>query len=383
MKIVVATTTGFHLSAIARELEALGHDILYISYHPSYRIKKDGIINYKSLFWELFPFSFLALFRWVPRIQKKYVEIMFEKTDQMILNVMPACDVFIGLSCVSIESARFAKEQYGAKVIIERGSRHVTSQDELTKIKGYSLLTPEYIERELESYKCADLICIPSLHAYKSFIDEGFVGSRLFNNIYGVDLLRFHSASNKNTKDESAVVLGFIGAWTYRKGVDVLLEAIDSMSNIKLLHAGTAGDQSFPTDVRFRSLGHVENSRLKDDFYSKCDMLILPSREDGFGMVILEALACGLGVVASDMTGAPDVKSVITHSEYIEVFGSGSASQLKRCINNLINTIETKKISGQFGILTEEDKKYFTWAAYAKRYDNKLNKLTSTLIDEV
>src|SRR5258705_153155 len=53
-------------------------------------------------------------------------------------------------------------------------------------------------------------------------------------------------------------------------------------------------------------LGHQPKPRVRE-LMSQADVLVLPSIEDGFGMVILQALACGCPVIASSNTGGPDV----------------------------------------------------------------------------
>jgi starch synthase len=53
-------------------------------------------------------------------------------------------------------------------------------------------------------------------------------------------------------------------------------------------------------------LGHLNWDQLRQRM-SQCHALVLPSIEDGFGLVLAQALACGCPVIATDHTGAPDL----------------------------------------------------------------------------
>lgn len=372
MKIVIATTTSFHLASIARELQKLGHEVTYISYYPTGRIKKDGVTKFISLFIPLLPYSFFALFRWLPALQKKYLEKIFDLTDNKIIKVIPECDVFIGLSCMSIKSAKYAKDTFNAKIFIERGSRHVLSQNELMKSEAKPRpLSKLYIERELASYKVADVICLPSIHSYQSFLDEDFESKQLFHNNYGVNLERFPSNKIKNTQGKFNI--GLVGAFSYRKGADLLIEAINKIPNVTLLHAGIIGDIAFPTgNDKFKSLGHVNNANLAQEFYSKCDVIVLPSREDGFGMVLLEALACGVPIVASTMTGGPDVYKVLENKRAVEIFETENLNGLTIALFNSLNFVSE---NAGLTVMSQADREYFSWGAYGLRYEKKLNEL--------
>lgn len=90
------------------------------------------------------------------------------------------------------------------------------------------------------------------------------------------------------------------------KGLDPLLEAFKLLpeNEYELLIAGAALDSrpSPPKNVRY--LGYV--SRV-EDLYVACNLTILPSRYDGFGLTVTESLACGTPVVVSKRTGAAEL----------------------------------------------------------------------------
>jgi glycosyltransferase involved in cell wall biosynthesis len=100
----------------------------------------------------------------------------------------------------------------------------------------------------------------------------------------------------------------------YRKGVDVLLEAFDRVQHCvqakaSLVFIGPRGDAHHLIG-RSRE-GVVAHSPVSQpelrNVLSGADCFVLPSRHDSFGMVVAEAMACGLPAIVSTMVGAKDL----------------------------------------------------------------------------
>ncbi len=98
-----------------------------------------------------------------------------------------------------------------------------------------------------------------------------------------------------------------------RKGIPYLLQAFAQLSHPKkrLKIIGDVAPEAEPL-LRKLPMDHVEiigavpNHALAMH-YSTADVMVLPSLEDGFGMVMAEAMACGCPVIASENTGGPDL----------------------------------------------------------------------------
>jgi len=137
----------------------------------------------------------------------------------------------------------------------------------------------------------------------------------------------------------------FVGNLIFAKGVDILLETfalIDKeFSNIGLVYVGD-GEEKFRLTIRAKELGlndkviffdRVEYNLIPSIMHYS-DILILPSREEGVGRVILEAMAMNLPVIASNVGGIPlvieDMKDGI-------LFKSEDIYELKMHISFLIN----------------------------------------------
>lgn len=91
-----------------------------------------------------------------------------------------------------------------------------------------------------------------------------------------------------------------------RKGCDLIVEAIRK-TNYSFIHVGSIKDVDFPQEKNFTHIDPVDQSKLIE-YYNQAKVFILPSRQDGFGMVLSQALACNLPIIGSNNCGAPDLK---------------------------------------------------------------------------
>jgi glycosyltransferase involved in cell wall biosynthesis len=135
----------------------------------------------------------------------------------------------------------------------------------------------------------------------------------------------------------------FVGQLIFRKGWDILLYALHGLSNLEWrLHVVGDGDDrdefvklcakpGLTDSVHF--YGTLPNSEAIN-LIGKSDLLVLPSRWDGWGAVVNEALMCGVPVVCSDKCGAADL---LDGQERGEIFSSDSILALRSILYRRIS----------------------------------------------
>lgn len=105
----------------------------------------------------------------------------------------------------------------------------------------------------------------------------------------------------------------FVGNRTRRKGFDLLPQIMDQLPDEYALYytSGFQGRDATPPHPRMIPIGAPDRAGLVAA-YQSCDILLFPSRMEGFGMVPAEALACGRPVVTTDSSALPEV---VDHGE--------------------------------------------------------------------
>lgn len=163
---------------------------------------------------------------------------------------------------------------------------------------------PEQKRREME---LADTVLVPSNFVRQTV--ERYIDKTIALAPYGVDLNFWH-AKPIARRDEPMRFI-FVGQCNLRKGVPVLLDAWKRAdlkdSTLDLVGAWQFTEEKrreLPANVSISGPVSVEELRA---CYQRSDVFVFPSFFEGFSLVILEAMACGLPVIASDATGAPDV----------------------------------------------------------------------------
>jgi glycosyltransferase involved in cell wall biosynthesis len=292
---------------------------------------------------------------------------LYKSLNQAVIMRLRTCDLFIGMSGIYLEAARFARRRFGAAIWLERGSQHILSQDEIlaTGARRPSALA---IDRELAGYALADRIVIPSLHVAESFCRDSAAHAKLFMNPYGVDLEMFPSAQQHHS--DKALSLLFVGTWSLQKGCDLLVAAVERSPGVRLVHVGSLGsDLAFPIDdPRFVHINSVPQPQLRR-FYSGADAFILASRQEGLAVVLAQALASGLPVICTDRTGGADLAHTPTLARRINVVPNDNLASLVAAISELRSRLKTGKY---FTPLTDEDRETLSWAAYGRRYAERI-----------
>jgi glycosyltransferase involved in cell wall biosynthesis len=119
--------------------------------------------------------------------------------------------------------------------------------------------------------------------------------------------------SQLSTLNSKLITIGAVGRLEHIKGTDLILTAFAKIHvkhpNTRLLIVGDGSlrkemEAQLPTNTQF--VGTQPQERLQD-YYDRIDILLMPSRSEGFGLTALEGMARGCIVVAANVGGLPEV----------------------------------------------------------------------------
>lgn len=200
----------------------------------------------------------------------------------------------------------------GTATLLDAPSIHHAAQDRL-----HGTTDPPRLHRRITALKdeeiaLADQILTVSEFARQTYIDAGVPPERVHAVPLGADLELFSPGGAG--KDGADFTFLFSGATIHRKGFDLLLEAFDRVRagnpSARLRLIGPRGDSAHLLDRRegkgIDLLGPMPQPELAAEL-RRADLLVLPSRNDSYGMVVAEALASGTPVLVSEMVGAKDL----------------------------------------------------------------------------
>ena len=203
--------------------------------------------------------------------------------------------------------------------------------------------------------KSADIFLVSNENTRKLLLELGIEEERTFSLNYGVDGEKYHPDFKKKEND----LLLFVGAFEERKGVHVLLEALRLINQpIRLVLAGPTRDEIYSSGLlkkvselnkdtfhKIKFLNYLDEESLID-YYQKASILICPSLAEEFGIVAIEALACGTPVVASRTGG---LAFAIKHGEHGFLTSPGNPEELASAIELLLRDSELRIKFGKEG----------------------------------
>ena len=225
--------------------------------------------------------------------------------------------IFIGTETCARDSFRMA----GAKGMIKVLDCPQAHPDFLTRLLAAAaddlglpppppFDTPEIADRKTEEFATADILLMISELERRSFVEAGLPEERLVVVPYGIDTTLWVPPKMKTTMQPNAPLrVLFVGTVGFRKGIPYLLQALHKCGS--LVRLTLVGPNSRETDQFLHTAGPAINyvgTKTKAalrEIYWKSDVLVLPSLVDTFGLVAMEAMACGLPVIVTENCGVP------------------------------------------------------------------------------
>ncbi len=303
---------------------------------------------------------------------REYVDIYERKISEGIKEV----DADI-IHCGHIWVAPYCASKTGLPLVI-------TSHG--TDIMGYNQ-DERYRTMAHDAAEKADKIIAISKQSYQSILDA-FPGVKekveIVYNGFNDEVFNLHEVNRKSRLDEFGVpdyeyVVSFIGKFTRFKGIDVLLKAakiyearFDSIGTLIVGHGELVNELKNLRDelglqgVHF--LGQQEQM-IVSDIYNIADVSTVPSRQEPFGLVAVEALACGTPVVATNEGGLPD----FINEKVGALVDVDAPEQLA---DQIIAAIESNAKEQKGAYCERYAKNNFSWASNV----NRLEEIYSSLV---
>jgi glycosyltransferase involved in cell wall biosynthesis len=182
---------------------------------------------------------------------------------------------------------------------------------------------------------------------------------------YGVDLDLF--SARTIAPAAKPLTVGFVGALSQRKGARYLLGALAALpkGSAKLvLYTRAAVDRDLlrgfeSVDIEIKS--GLSDAQLAADL-KQCDLVALPSIAEGFGLVILEAMACGVPILCTTSTGGADF---IVHRQNGLLIAAGSTAAIEQ---ELVWALTHRDELFQMGQDARREAEKHTWAEYRRKF---------------
>jgi glycosyltransferase involved in cell wall biosynthesis len=218
------------------------------------------------------------------------------------------------MACEISALATFRKAQrLGMVTVLDAAATHHTTQD-----RWHGFTEPAGLHRRITAVKdaeiaLADHVLTVSELARRSYVEAGVPPQRVHALPLGAEAAVFSAAAEPPWSERQGAEFVFAGAASRVKGLDLLLAAFAEVyaaePAARLLVVGPPGDVSSllgpPAPPGVSVLGSLPQAELARRFQT-ADCLVLPSRNESFGLVVIEALAAGLPVVVSDRVGAAE-----------------------------------------------------------------------------
>ena len=319
VRVTVVCSARFHHFDLARQLSKRDMLVRFFTGYPVWKLRGEDLPPEKVVTFPWLMTPYMALSRWgmmKEPLQRELAWAAKEALDSYVSRRLPECDVLFALSGSGLKSFRTASRR-GIRTVCDRGSSHIRYQEVILKEEFYrwgerfSGIDPRVIAKEEAEYEAADIITVPSEFARNSFVEMGVPSSKLKKAPYGVDLRRFEKTCDPA---EDGFDVLFVGQVSFQKGVPYLLKAFEGLRHpgkrLRIIGSMQPEMKRYlnrhPPVGKVEVLGAMSQKELK--YAMSCShVMVLPSVQDGFGLVLAQAMVCGCPVIGTTNTGAADL----------------------------------------------------------------------------
>ncbi len=251
--------------------------------------------------------------------------------------------------CAALETIKVAR-RLGIPTVLERPNAHTRFCYEVVAAEhkriGIQVPHPEYqpngivLAREEAEFDACDYLLCPSEFAAKSFLDCGFSKSKILRHQYGFDENKYFPSAELREPGKRFTAL-FVGVDAVRKGLHLATEAWLSSPASKDGTFFIAGELTqeyknrFATDLSHPSIVQLGHRHDLAQRMQSADILLMPSIEEGFSLVCVDAIGAGCVPLASTAC-----TEMCWHMENALVHNVGDVSTLRKQIADVYRNPE-------------------------------------------
>jgi len=174
-------------------------------------------------------------------------------------------------------------------------------------------ITKRIIIKALSSKKCKKIL--PQSEAAKNDLFKAIDCSKFKDKVEVLYLAMRPCEKKKIDRKDNKIVLSFIGRGFYGKGSHDLLKAYEILTkkykNLELKFKGDEFPKEYKNLKKLPGLklikGFFPRDKLFDEMYLSADIFVLPTHQDNYGVVFLEAMSAGLPVVGTENMTVPEL----------------------------------------------------------------------------
>lgn len=389
---------GVYAKALCHELAELGNEIHVITTLASRSLDyDDNLVSVHRI--PALKDPFLALPSFWFRLRKNYRKIEKECNGFELLHTNDVSDFPLSKEFVHIKRAATIHHlSEGLEQLVTQSSslRNLIFDDFCYFCKFISVGLPQTLARpaiERDICKRVDTIISVSGYTKLSIVSKFNIPERrirtIYNGIYPEEFKSSRSEVARLRKDlglESKFVILFVGGLIQRKGLHVLLLAMKFLLQHidrcdpcpELIIIGSGKQERFKKIVhrlnmdKFVSFKGRVNDEAKRNFFKVCDVFVFPSLLEGFGLVLLEAMAAGKPIVSSNIGEIP---ILLKDGENGRLVGPNDFEELAHALAFFLKNPEEAVKAGRRNLQYVSEN--FHWKETAKRTEEVYNDLLS------
>jgi len=339
MKIAISSTNPCHLFPMAVELAKLQSLDCYYSGYPKWKLGAPAAMPVRTH--SLRTNIVYGMLKFLPDSLRPDTRDLFlwqdRGFDAWAGRNLAKCDFLHAMPGQSLATFTRAKA-LGARTVLNHATGPVREWVAIMepeyrraglKLAEVCPYDEDYFRWEDHEYALADFHCAASTIVRDQLFRRGIDPQKIWVVPYGADRgIFFQSDFVSPTKFR----IVFAGQAGLRKGIRTLLQALE-LSNQKdwevdfygaVLPEAKQDFANYHGKPALKFHGPVSQQMLADAFRSS-SVLVLPSLEEGFGLVVPQALNCGLPCIVSDRVGAKDI---IRHGENGSLFPARNSQAL-------------------------------------------------------